>query len=159
MSDRRPRASSKEPSSSQPGKRRAPIGPLETSDPQPNPLSKRASRAASLKRQPAQQSAPSLQSPTDAFQVPQRPQSSTLPYQQQQQQQQQSGGKVAIPRLRRDSNFSSATTVEKHRVAHACEPCRHRKTKCSGERPVCKHCEDFKINCVYADGKRDRTKK
>jgi len=48
---------------------------------------------------------------------------------------------------------------DKHRVSHACEPCRHRKTKCSGERPVCKHCEDFRINCVYTDGKRDRTKK
>ncbi|KAI4177125.1 MAG: hypothetical protein LQ343_000607 [Gyalolechia ehrenbergii] len=47
----------------------------------------------------------------------------------------------------------------KHRVSHACEPCRQRKTKCSGERPVCKHCEDFKITCIYADGKRDRTKR
>ncbi len=155
MSDRRPQASSKESSSSQSGKRRAPIGPLERSGPQRNPFSKRASRAASPKRQPAQQPAPQSQNPTDAFQVPQRPQSSALSYQQQQ----QSGGKVAIPRLRRDSNFSSAATAEKHRVAHACEPCRHRKTKCSGERPVCKHCEDFKINCVYADGRRDRTKK
>lgn len=148
MSDRRPQASSKETSSSQPGKRRAPRSPLETSGLQPNPIAKRASR------QPAQQSALPLQSPTNAFQSSQRPQSPALSYQQQ-----HSGGKVAIPRLRQDSNFSSAATAEKHRVAHACEPCRYRKTKCSGERPVCKHCEDFKINCIYADGKRDRTKK
>ncbi len=151
MSNRRPQVSGKELLSSWSGKRRAPNAPWETSGPQPNPLSKRASRAVSPKRQPA----PPLQGPIDAFQAPQQPQPSALSYQQQQ----QPGGKVAIPRLRRDSNFSSAPTAEKHRVAHACEPCRQRKTKCSGERPVCKHCEDFKITCVYADGKRDRTKK
>ena len=44
-------------------------------------------------------------------------------------------------------------------MTHACEPCRHRKTKCSGERPTCRHCQDFKIACYYADGKRDRVKK
>ena len=71
--------------------------------------------------------------------------------------------KVAIPRLRRKSEdhpSSKATAAgDKNRVAHACEPCRQRKTKCSGERPVCQHCQDFKLTCVYADGKRDRTKK
>ena len=71
--------------------------------------------------------------------------------------------KVAIPRLRRGSdvasNAGSTRAGDKHRISHACEPCRHRKTKCSGERPTCKHCEDFKIVCLYADGKRDRVKK
>ena len=71
--------------------------------------------------------------------------------------------KIAIPRLRRGSEGASAAgssaVGDKHRVSHACEPCRHRKTKCSGERPICKHCEDFRIDCIYADGKRDRTKK
>jgi len=71
--------------------------------------------------------------------------------------------KVAIPRLRRNSEDKSVSKVsaagDKNRVAHACEPCRHRKTKCSGERPVCQHCEDFKLECVYADGKRDKTRK
>ncbi len=71
--------------------------------------------------------------------------------------------KVAIPRLRRNSENPSVSkeciSGDKNRVAHACEPCRHRKTKCSGERPVCQHCEDFKLECVYADGKRDKTKK
>ncbi|RMD41544.1 hypothetical protein DV735_g3577, partial [Chaetothyriales sp. CBS 134920] len=74
--------------------------------------------------------------------------------------------KVAIPRLKRSAE--SATEVGgvvrtaaggRHRVNHACEPCRHRKTKCSGERPECRHCQDFKIPCYYADGKRDRVKK
>lgn len=71
--------------------------------------------------------------------------------------------KVAIPRLRRNSEDAllsrASVPGDKNRVAHACEPCRHRKTKCSGEQPVCKHCEDFKLECVYADGKRDKTKK
>ncbi|CAF9903755.1 MAG: hypothetical protein ALECFALPRED_002962 [Alectoria fallacina] len=71
--------------------------------------------------------------------------------------------KVAIPRLRRSSEDQSLSKgsplADKNRVAHACEPCRQRKTKCSGERPICQHCEDFKLPCVYADGKRDRTKK
>ena len=69
---------------------------------------------------------------------------------------------VAIPRLRRDSDGHSVTASasgDHNRVAHACEPCRHRKTKCSGERPKCKHCEDFKLQCVYVDGKRDRARK
>ena len=71
--------------------------------------------------------------------------------------------KVAIPRLRRESDSNSATgpsrSGDKHRISHACEPCRNRKTKCSGERPACRHCEDFRIKCVYADGKRDKAKK
>lgn len=69
--------------------------------------------------------------------------------------------KVAIPRLKRalDSVDGGNKPGGRHRVTHACEPCRHRKTKCSGERPVCRHCQDFKIQCYYADGKRDRVKK
>jgi hypothetical protein len=70
--------------------------------------------------------------------------------------------KIAIPRLKRSTDPTGADASRsggRHRVNHACEPCRHRKTKCSGERPVCRHCEDFKIACFYADGKRDRVKK
>ena len=71
--------------------------------------------------------------------------------------------KVAIPRLNRNRDDQSPSigpvAAEKNRVAHACEPCRRRKTKCSGERPRCQHCEDFKLPCTYADGKRDKTKK
>src|SRR5271156_2239311 len=62
--------------------------------------------------------------------------------------------KVAIPRLKKSAE-DVATLLRpggRHRVYHACEPCRRRKTKCSGEQPVCKHCEDFKITCFYADG-------
>ena len=70
--------------------------------------------------------------------------------------------KVAIPRLKKDDEGSPSDLSKaggRHRVTHACEPCRSRKTKCSGERPICKHCQDFKIACYYADGKRDRVKK
>lgn len=74
----------------------------------------------------------------------------------------QKAAKVAIPRLKRSSETGgedASRSGGRHRVNHACEPCRHRKTKCSGERPVCRHCQDFKIACFYADGKRDRVKK
>jgi len=70
--------------------------------------------------------------------------------------------KIAIPRLRRKSDAKSMALAAgryEHRVSHACEPCRHRKTKCSGEQPICKHCEDFNLVCAYADGKRLSTNK
>ncbi|KAJ6264195.1 ABC-transporter-regulating transcription factor [Drechslerella dactyloides] len=68
--------------------------------------------------------------------------------------------KVAIPRLKRDSevaNFGPQQGSEKSRVSHACEPCRQRKTKCDGGSP-CRHCTEFKINCFYGDGKREKAK-
>jgi hypothetical protein len=89
--------------------------------------------------------------PPSTFRVPESP-SDAAP----------KSAKVAIPRLKRaiDASGDSAARVGgRHRVNHACEPCRHRKTKCSGERPTCRHCQDFKIACYYADGKRDRVKK
>ena len=100
--------------------------------------------------------APDYQSPNpqSTFRVPesptQRPQDASKQ------------AKVAIPRLKRSVDPLGETNTRiggRHRVNHACEPCRHRKTKCSGERPVCRHCQDFKIECYYADGKRDRVKK
>lgn len=109
--------------------------------------------------QPTQHAPPPLSSQRASFQIPSIPSQTTT----QSQIQRNHPSKVAIPRLRRDSDVGSGVTSlkggDKHRVSHACEPCRHRKTKCSGERPVCKHCEDFKITCAYADGKRDRVKK
>lgn len=70
--------------------------------------------------------------------------------------------KVAIPRLPNKGDSAAGGGTQsggRHRVMHACEPCRSRKTKCSGEKPACKHCQDFKVTCIYADGKRDRAKK
>lgn len=92
---------------------------------------------------------------TPVFRIPQSPRSATG-------ESAAKSAKVAIPRLKKsvDATGEDATrSGGRHRVNHACEPCRHRKTKCSGERPVCRHCQDFKIACFYADGKRDRVKK
>ncbi|MCJ1397596.1 hypothetical protein MMC11_000791 [Xylographa trunciseda] len=104
---------------------------------------------------PTQHPPPPLLSPRNSFLIPNAPNQPNKPI--------ALAPKVAIPRLPRNSDAAtpsgSLKTGDKHRVNHACEPCRHRKTKCSGERPVCKHCEDFKITCIYADGKRDRVKK
>ncbi|KAI9738265.1 MAG: hypothetical protein M1834_008763 [Cirrosporium novae-zelandiae] len=68
-------------------------------------------------------------------------------------------GKLAIPRLRRPGEPSTEGQKEKQRVSHACEPCRQRKTKCSGDVPSCRHCQEFNLECYYADGKRDKQKK
>jgi hypothetical protein len=112
----------------------------------PDPLAPHAKRASS-------QSFPS-QTP-HIFRVPQSPRTATSDGHR------TKAAKIAIPRLRRanETTSSSARSSGRHRVNHACEPCRQRKTKCSGERPVCTHCQDFKIACFYADGKRDRAKK
>lgn len=89
------------------------------------------------------------------FRVPQSPRSAASESNRAQ------AAKIAIPRLKKttDAVSNSARSSRRHRVNHACEPCRQRKTKCSGERPTCTHCQDFKITCFYADGKRDRAKK
>jgi hypothetical protein len=68
--------------------------------------------------------------------------------------------RVAIPRLKKRGGEEVAEGERKSgRVSHACEPCRQRKTKCSGERPTCTRCKDIDVVCFYADGKRDRLKK
>ncbi|KAK9390758.1 fungal-specific transcription factor domain-containing protein [Lipomyces mesembrius] len=79
----------------------------------------------------------------------------------------QINGKVAIPRRRTygksiasvlASSQKSVTGAKSTRISHACQSCRLRKTKCSGERPVCSHCRAFGIDCYYAHNKRDRTR-
>lgn len=100
---------------------------------------------------------PTHQSSTQSlFRVPQSPRAPANG------ESQAKAAKIAIPRLKRSIDVSAEGSTRsggRHRVNHACEPCRHRKTKCSGERPICRHCQDFKIACFYADGKRDRVKK
>ncbi|KAK9369113.1 fungal-specific transcription factor domain-containing protein [Lipomyces kononenkoae] len=84
----------------------------------------------------------------------------------------QLNGKIAIPRRRPYVESISSplapsstsigqkrgTGAKSPRISHACEPCRLRKTKCSGERPACSHCIAFGIDCNYANNKRDRTR-
>lgn len=154
MADRQRSPSNRRSSSSSSGERRVPTqSPEASKNRRRQPLPDISSALAPQNPSSTQQGPPARSRTSEAFLLP------ALPQPRESYQPSPSSAKVAIPRLRRDSNNSPASTVEKQRVSHACEPCRQRKTKCSGERPVCKHCEDFKITCLYADGKRDRTRK
>ena len=122
----------------------APVPSIET------PISNHSQRQSSSSLQTLQSRA---QNPL--FRIPQSPRTAPRGTS-------QKAAKVAIPRVKRFVDATGEDTGqsrERYRVGHACEPCRHRKTKCGGERPVCRHCQDFKITCFYADGKRDRVKK
>ncbi|RAL15567.1 C6 transcription factor [Aspergillus homomorphus CBS 101889] len=61
--------------------------------------------------------------------------------------------KVAIPRHR-----SGAAPRYSRRVPLACESCRQRKTKCSGDTPVCRQCKELRVSCRYPISWRERTK-
>ncbi|KAF4332161.1 hypothetical protein FBEOM_14053 [Fusarium beomiforme] len=45
-----------------------------------------------------------------------------------------------------------STIPEAHarRTRRACEPCRRKKSKCTGERPICSFCERLDLPCKYA---------
>lgn len=62
------------------------------------------------------------------------------------------GGKVAIPR-----QPTTSTPRYSRRVPRACESCRQRKTKCSGDTPVCRQCMELRISCSYPVSWRERT--
>ncbi|KAL5045043.1 hypothetical protein BDW71DRAFT_90199 [Aspergillus fruticulosus] len=62
--------------------------------------------------------------------------------------------KIAIPRA-----TTVRTTAQQRRSARACEPCRQRKVKCDGGRPVCRKCREHGIDCSYIDIKRIRDQK
>lgn len=62
--------------------------------------------------------------------------------------------KVAIPRQR-----SGVAPRFNRRVPRACESCRQRKTKCSGDTPVCRQCRELRVTCQYPAGWKERTKK
>ncbi|KAI0333573.1 hypothetical protein GY45DRAFT_1368300 [Cubamyces sp. BRFM 1775] len=48
----------------------------------------------------------------------------------------------------------------RQRIAQACERCRKRKTKCTGEKPVCKRCAKNDHECVYVlEHRANKTKK
>ncbi|CAG7983819.1 unnamed protein product [Penicillium olsonii] len=61
--------------------------------------------------------------------------------------------KVAIPRQPLGS-----TQRYSRRVPRACESCRQRKTKCSGDAPVCRQCRELRVACQYPMGWRDKMK-
>lgn len=62
--------------------------------------------------------------------------------------------KVAIPRQR-----VAAAPRYNRRVPRACSSCRQRKTKCSGDTPICRQCRELRATCSYPDGWREKTKK
>ncbi|RDK41111.1 C6 transcription factor [Aspergillus phoenicis ATCC 13157] len=63
-------------------------------------------------------------------------------------------GKVAIPRITCDSSKSQV-----RRCTKACGPCRQRKIKCDGNKPVCRPCVGRNVSCFYTDVKRVRDRK
>jgi hypothetical protein len=64
-----------------------------------------------------------------------------------------SSNKVAIPRQR-----SGTAPRYSRRVPLACETCRMRKTKCSGDTPICRQCLELRVDCRYPVSWRERTK-
>ncbi|KAI1052476.1 hypothetical protein LB507_007599 [Fusarium sp. FIESC RH6] len=44
-------------------------------------------------------------------------------------------------------------------VRRACEGCRRKKTKCTGERPICSFCERLQQDCVYLPRNRETVKR
>lgn len=62
--------------------------------------------------------------------------------------------KVAIPRSR-----AGIVPRYNRRVPRACESCRARKTKCSGDTPVCRQCRELRVSCNYPVGWKERTKR
>lgn len=49
---------------------------------------------------------------------------------------------------------SHSTRFKRKRTAHACEQCRHRKSRCNGGRPSCDGCKEMGFLCRYRQSKR-----
>lgn len=62
--------------------------------------------------------------------------------------------KVPIPRLR-----SSIAPRNQGRIPRACERCRQRKAKCSGDSPTCQQCEALSLTCVYTMASKEQIKR
>lgn len=69
--------------------------------------------------------------------------------------------KMAIPRLAEgaESAFTSPGRFHRRHVSRACESCRQRKTKCTGDKSGCRNCKEAGIICCYTDGKREKSKR
>lgn len=69
--------------------------------------------------------------------------------------------KMAIPRLVEgtESVFTSPGRFHRRHVSRACESCRQRKTKCTGDKSGCRNCKETGIICCYTDGKREKSKR
>ncbi|ENH73528.1 hypothetical protein FOC1_g10009021, partial [Fusarium oxysporum f. sp. cubense race 1] len=52
---------------------------------------------------------------------------------------------------RRDYEYNwRKLSAQIRRSRRACEPCRRKKSKCTGERPICSFCERLQLPCKYA---------
>jgi Fungal Zn(2)-Cys(6) binuclear cluster domain len=89
----------------------------------------------------------------DAYSTPEQT-DNVAPTPAQQHQGYNTNAKVAIPRTRAGISHRYS-----RRVAKACESCRQRKTKCSGDTPVCRQCRELRVTCRYPDGMREKTKR
>ncbi|GAO48974.1 hypothetical protein G7K_3135-t1 [Saitoella complicata NRRL Y-17804] len=54
-----------------------------------------------------------------------------------------------------ESPWPGGVIRQRTRISHACDACKERKRRCSGERPVCVHCRCYGLNCVYSSRRRD----
>lgn len=59
--------------------------------------------------------------------------------------------KVPIPRV-----TPALQPPARRRVERACEECRERKIRCGGQKPACKQCADFGVDCVYTSSRREK---
>ncbi|KAL5049581.1 hypothetical protein BDW71DRAFT_151071 [Aspergillus fruticulosus] len=68
--------------------------------------------------------------------------------------------RVAIKRLGTggEPRYDPKRSHRQH-VSRACEACRQKKTKCTGEKAGCRNCVGTSVPCNYTDGKREKTKK
>ncbi|KAH7108836.1 hypothetical protein B0J11DRAFT_239816 [Dendryphion nanum] len=68
-----------------------------------------------------------------------------------------SAPKVAIPRLSKNKDgIFPDNRYPKPRVRKACDNCRKRKVRCSGEQPQCNNCEKQDMHCTYPRARKDR---
>ncbi|PTD09615.1 hypothetical protein FCULG_00008870 [Fusarium culmorum] len=51
------------------------------------------------------------------------------------------------------------SSISESSVRRACESCRRKKTKCTGEKPVCSFCERLHQDCVYLPRNRETVKR
>lgn len=65
-----------------------------------------------------------------------------------------SNAKVAIPR-----RPPGKTQRYNRRVPRACESCSQRKTKCSGDVPLCRQCQNLRTVCYYPASWSERLKR
>lgn len=71
-----------------------------------------------------------------------------------------SPSKVAIHRLvrHRKDREVAPERVSMPRVQRACDNCRTRKVRCSGEQPRCQNCAIQSVPCIYSQARKDRLK-